>query len=197
MNKSRTLSISGAWLATRDLVARTTDTAERVRTPDEQVTLYYREHAEALFRYLTGIFGCEDDAEEITQEAFLRLYEALDSGKQIDKPEAWVFTVARRLMLDRLKQTRNDAAKYREFGLVSSGIWMCDFPAPDEALIDHSRTQALKTALRELPEQERQFLYARAQGQKLRQIGEETGMDVRRVSEVIARAIKSLQRLCD
>jgi RNA polymerase sigma factor (sigma-70 family) len=195
MNKSRTLSISGTWLAPRGLTARATDTTERVRTPDEQVTVYYREHAEPLYRYLTGIFGCEDDAEEITQEAFLRLYEALESGMQIDKPDAWVFTVARRLMLDRVKQSRNDAAKYREFGLVSGGIWMCDFPAPDEALFDSSRAQALKTALKELPEQERQFLYARAQGQKLRQIGEETGMDVRRVSEVIARAIKMLQRL--
>jgi hypothetical protein len=40
------------------------------------------------------------------------------------------------------------------------------------------------------------MLYARAEGQKLRQIGEIAGMDGRRVSEVISRAIKTLQRLC-
>ena len=44
---------------------------------------------------------------------------------------------------------------------------------------------------------ERQMLYARAEGQKLRQIGEFAGMDGRRVSEVISRAIKTLQRLCE
>ncbi len=199
MNKSRTLSIADTWLAPElatELASRSSD-APCVRAPDEQVTIYYREYAESLYRYLAGIFGSEDDAEEITQEAFLRLYEALENGTQIEKPDAWVFTVARRLMLDRVKQSRNDAAKYREFGLVSAGIWMCEFPAPDQALMDATRAEALKLALNELPLLERRFLYARAQGQKLRQIGEETGMDVRRVSEVITRAIKMLKRLCE
>jgi RNA polymerase sigma factor (sigma-70 family) len=191
MNKSRTLSVSAAWLA-----PQTADTAECVRGPDEQVSLYYREHAESLYRYLTGYFGCEEDAEEIMQEAFLRLYEELDAGVRIEKPEAWVFTVARRLMFDRLKQTRHDEAKYREFGHLVAQL-IHEFPAPDEVLLEHLRMESLRMAWKELDRREKQFLFARAKGMKLRQIGEKTGMDVRRVSEIITRAIRTLQRLCE
>jgi RNA polymerase sigma factor (sigma-70 family) len=193
MNKTKMLALSDAWAAPAS--DRTADAPERAREPDEQVALYFRQYAEILYRDLTGYCGCEEDAEEITQEAFLRLYEALAAGEPIDRPDAWVFTVARRLMLDRFKQRRYDEAKYREFGRFVVKL-MHGFQAPDAALADRQRHEALRTALKELPPLERQMLYARAEGQKLRQIGEIAGMDGRRVSEVISRAIKTLQRLC-
>jgi RNA polymerase sigma-70 factor (ECF subfamily) len=192
MNKTRMLSLSDAWVPT----AEAAGSPEHAREPEAQVALYFRQYAEILFRDLTGYCGCEEDAEEITQEAFLRLYEALAAGDPIDRPDAWVFTVARRLMLDRFKQTRYDEVKYREFGRFVAKL-MHGFQPPDAALADQQRSVALRTALKTLPPLERQMLLARAQGQKLRQIGEHAGMDGRRVSEIIARAIKTLQRLCE
>jgi RNA polymerase sigma factor (sigma-70 family) len=191
MNKTRMLTLSDAWGPT----AEATGTPV-TRDPETQVSLYFRQYAEILFRDLTGYCGCEEDAEEITQEAFLRLYEALAAGETIDRPDAWVFTVARRLMFDRFKQSRYDEAKYREFGRFVAKL-MHGFQPPDAALVDQQRTVALRSALKSLPRLERQMLIARAQGQKLRQIGAEAGMDGRRVSEIIARAIKTLQRLCE
>jgi RNA polymerase sigma factor (sigma-70 family) len=193
MNKTRMLTLSEAWTAAAEEAA---GAPEQVRDPDRQVALYFRQYAEILYRDLTGYCGCEEDAEEITQEAFLRLYEALASGERIDRPDAWVFTVARRLMLDRFKQTRYDEAKYREFGRFVAKL-MHGFQPPDAALADQQRTAALKTALKTLAPIERQMLFARAQGQKLRQIGEHAGMDGRRVSEIITKAIKTQQRLCE
>jgi RNA polymerase sigma-70 factor (ECF subfamily) len=192
MNKTRMLTLPDALAPAADQTAE----PEHARDPDAQVAFYFRQYAEILYRDLTGYCGCEQDAEEITQEAFLRLYEALASGERIDRPDSWVFTVARRLMLDRFKQSRYDQAKYREFGRFVAKL-MHGFQPPDVALADQQRTAALKTALKTLAPIERQMLFARAQGQKLRQIGEHAGMDGRRVSEVISRAIKTLQRLCE
>jgi RNA polymerase sigma factor (sigma-70 family) len=194
MNKSRILTVAEAWAA--PTLDQTADALECAREPDEQVAIYFHQYAHILYRDLIGYCGCAEDAEEITQEAFLRLYEALASGDVIDRPDAWVFTVARRVMLDRLKQTRNDELKYREFGRFVARL-MHSFQAPDAALADRQRSAALKSALKTLAPFERQMLFARARGQKLRQIGEHAGMDGRRVSEVITRAIKTLQRLCE
>jgi RNA polymerase sigma factor (sigma-70 family) len=194
MNKTKMLTVSAAWAAPVP-EGVTVPAHERARDPDEQVAIYFRQYAEIVFRDLSGCCGCEEDAEEITQEAFLRLYEALASGETIDRPDAWVFTVARRLLLDRLKRTRHDEAKYREFGRFIAKL-MHGFQAPDDALVDKQRAAALRCALKSLQPLERQMLIARAEGQKLRQIGEQAGMDGRRVSEVINRAIKILQRLC-
>jgi RNA polymerase sigma factor (sigma-70 family) len=194
MNKSRMLTVADAWAARA--AERIDSPPECAREPDEQVAIYFRQYAEIIFRDLTGYCGCEEDAEEVTQEAFLRLYEALASGEVIERPDAWVFTVARRVMLDRLKQTRNDEAKYREFGRFVARL-MHSFQAPDAVLVERQRSAALRTAFKTLEPFEREALMARARGEKLRQIGEHAGMDGRRVSEVITRAIKTLQRLCE
>jgi DNA-directed RNA polymerase specialized sigma24 family protein len=48
--------------------------------------------------------------------------------------------------------------------------------------------------MQSLPVIEQKCLVARAQGLKLREIADSAGMDLRRVAEVIARAVERLQR---
>ena len=45
----------------------------------------------------------EGRAEEIVQEGFLKLYEALLTGETIHQPAAWVMTVAKRMAIDHLR----------------------------------------------------------------------------------------------
>lgn len=192
MNKARTLAFPpAAWIADREARVHTPELARR---PDEQVTAYFNEHAEPLYRYLSAVYRCEDDAEEVTQEAFLRLYEALASGERIENPRAWVYAVARRLMLNCRKRDRTEEAKRSELARLVGDVDPTPLGAPETALADQQRAVALRHALRKLPHVEKQCLYARAQGLKLREIGEINGLDLRRVAEVIARAVQRLQR---
>lgn len=164
-----------------------------VRTPDEQATSYFREHSGAVFRYIAGIYGREDDAEEVTQEAFLRLHQALVAHVVIESPRAWALTVARRLMLDRLRHEHSAAARTVAVGAEVLESVRDSAPSPEDTLAERRRYAALGHALRDLSDLERQCLFARAEGLTLRQIGEVVNMDLRRVAEVVARSVRTLQ----
>lgn len=194
MNRSRTLAVTPAISLLSGTVAGKDTEAELVRSPDEQVTAYFREHSGAVYRYLAGVYSRESDAEEVTQEAFLRLHLALVAREKIENPKAWVLTVARRLMLDRLKRGRCEAVRHCTVAPdVAESV--CDpAPTPEEALAERRKRAALQHAVRNLTSIEQQCLLARAEGLKLRQIGEVVGMDLRRVAEVVERAVRTLQR---
>jgi RNA polymerase sigma-70 factor (ECF subfamily) len=164
-----------------------------VRPPDEQASIYFREHSGAVFRYLAGVFQREEDAEEVTQEAFLRLHQALVARADIESPRAWTLTVARRLMLDRLRHehsatTRTVAVRAEVLEAVRDSA-----PSPEDTLAERRRRAALSHAVRELSDLERQCLFARAEGLTLKEIGEAVNMDLRRVAEVVARSVRTLQ----
>jgi RNA polymerase sigma-70 factor, ECF subfamily len=185
---SRVRTLTHPWWSTTE-----TTTPDSVRTADERVTLHYREHAESVYRYLAAVYGSAEDARDVTQEAFLRLHRAFVAREAIENPAAWTFTVARRLMLDRLKRNRAEAGKYCAYSPDVAEAVYDPALTPEDALADRQRRIALHEAIRGLSDLERQCLSARAQGLKLREIGAQVGLDLRRVAEIIDRAVLRLQ----
>jgi RNA polymerase sigma-70 factor (ECF subfamily) len=195
MERSEVLNLS-RWLRSTADAPSITESAEAtgyVRTPDEQASIYFREHSGAVYRYLAGVYGREEDAEEVTQEAFLRLHRELLAGNAIDSPRAWTLTVGRRLMLDRLRHERGVSTRTVTVGADVLEAVRDSAPSPEDALVKRRRLAALSHALRGLSDLERQCLFARAEGLTLREIGEVVDLDLRRVAEVVARSVRTLQ----
>lgn len=68
--------------------------------PDpEQFSVLYRATILPLRRYLGRLLGNSAEAEEIAHDAYARVY-----GKPAEKPEALLYTTARRLAINRLKR---------------------------------------------------------------------------------------------
>jgi len=59
-----------------------------------------------LYRALFFVTGSSADAEELTQDAFLRLWERWDSVGSIEDPTAWLFRVAMNAFRSRLRRVR-------------------------------------------------------------------------------------------
>jgi RNA polymerase sigma-70 factor (ECF subfamily) len=62
--------------------------------------LFQRHHL-ALFRYVYRLTGRRDVAEDIVQDVFVRVVRGLDRYEAVGREAAWLFTIARRLLLDR------------------------------------------------------------------------------------------------
>lgn len=60
----------------------------------------YTDHADAIFRFTLIRVSDREQALDITQEAFTRLWKSLLEGKVIDHPKTFVFTVTRNLIID-------------------------------------------------------------------------------------------------
>ena len=60
----------------------------------------------ATFAIAYRMLGSVAEAEDVVQEALLRLHRALEAGERIDSPRAYVATIATRLSIDELRSAR-------------------------------------------------------------------------------------------
>jgi RNA polymerase sigma-70 factor (ECF subfamily) len=168
-----------------------------VRSVEDCVSRHFAELNEAVFRYLA--YGCRNasDAEEITQETFLRLYRSLRRDERISNVRHWVFKVARNLMLDRAKHLRRIAPKVCDMPEDADDHVRCPRPTPEELMIEAARQRRLRHAIDALTPLQRECMQLRSQGLRLREIGDILKMDVRRVAEALQRAVANLRRTMD
>ncbi len=155
----------------------------------ELATRAYETSREEVYRYLARMGVTPAEAQEITQDVFLKLFQALQSGEDILNPRAWAFRVAHNMGVNQLTRQRPaepvDPLESRLAHPASS--------AEDE-LIESERQARLARALDSLSPQQRQCLHLRAEGLKYREIAETLGLSVSTVNEFLARAVARLQK---
>lgn len=67
----------------------------------------YDENADAVFRMCYGKTSSREEAKDMTQETFVRVWQRVSSGKErIDNLRAFIFTVARNLIKDYYKKKK-------------------------------------------------------------------------------------------
>ena len=71
---------------------------------------FFEEESDRLFKALYFVTGNRHDAEELTQDAFLKLWERWDQIDRIDDPTAYLFRVA----LNTFRRRRRRAAALRK-----------------------------------------------------------------------------------
>jgi len=74
--------------------------------PVADAKMFFSQHRDGVFRYLSRIVGQADTADELTQEVFLRAWRAPAAGETDVERRAWVFKVARNLALNHLRDAR-------------------------------------------------------------------------------------------
>jgi RNA polymerase sigma-70 factor (ECF subfamily) len=66
----------------------------------------------ASFAIAYRMLGSVAEAEDVVQEAMLRLHRTLESGEQLDSPRAFVATITTRLAIDELRSARARRERY-------------------------------------------------------------------------------------
>lgn len=136
----------------------------------------------SVFRYLQRMTGDADAADDMAQEAFVRLL-----GREMPDDEArlWVFTVATNLLRDRGRTTR------RRERLLETADWRPSMPAAPDETIDRARTvDRVRRALDQVPERDRQMLLMREEGFRYDEIARAAGVAPGSVGTLLARAAR-------
>lgn len=120
-------------------------------------------HAEAVFRFLVRMLGNEDDARDLAQEAFVRVYRSRESYRPGKKFSTWLFTIAANLARNHLRwRTRHPAVSLDAPGgdggpgLGDGLAAHTDIPGKDLEIKE--RVAAVRDAVRRLPEDLREAL---------------------------------------
>jgi len=70
-------------------------------TPSPTAADLFSRHHLALFRFACRMTGRRDVAEDIVQDVFVRVMRGLETYRSDGRDAAWLFAIARRLLLDR------------------------------------------------------------------------------------------------
>src|SRR5436305_13704547 len=88
------------------------------QSPSEQVTEAWRSHRPYLVNLAYQMLGDVGEAEDVVQEAFLRL--SRSDPSQIDDIRAWLTVVAGRLCLDQMRSARARHEQSDESGALDA-----------------------------------------------------------------------------
>ena len=161
---------------------------------EQKVTQFFEVLRDPVYHYLLAVFGNSAEAEDVTQDAFLQLYRALQSGQAIENVRCWIFRVAHNLAINQKKHNQFlnplDARSWDELRhlLPDPGL------NPEQRILQQEKFEQLHATLGRLSLQERQCLHLRAEGFRYREIGEVLGIDTKSVAEYLRRGIKKLMR---
>ena len=137
-----------------------------------------------LVSYLRAKIGDADLAEDIAQEAFVRL---LDETPR--DPAAWLFVVANRLMIDDARIARG---RRRHLTLLRVEASDRTGPSAEQALARSEAIASLHRALAALPERERELVLLHHAGWRYREIAEHLGVAASSVGSLLTRAERRL-----
>ena len=156
---------------------------------EQQVTRVFEHSRDDVYRYVLTLGLPAPQAQEVTQEAFLRLYVALEKGDNIQNPRAWVFRVAHNHGLDVRARERMKPLEPELEAMLSDSR-----RGADAELIEREKMEQIAKAWSRLSAQQRQCLHLRAEGLRYREIAETMQLSISSVREFLFRAIARLQK---
>jgi RNA polymerase sigma-70 factor (ECF subfamily) len=164
-----------------------------VRSANEVVALYDSLRL-PLFRYLISMGASAENAEDVVQETFLRVYRHLiANGSGHDSNlRAWAFRVAHNLAINHNKIRERTRAWLGDDCDGQSLTLAHPTASPHELLTRKERLQQLATAMATLSKRERHCLHLRAEGLRYAEIAVIVGISVSTVAETLNRALKKL-----
>jgi len=137
-----------------------------------------------LLRYAHGLVGQRETAQDLVQEAFLKLHA---HWEDVANPRAWLFRSIRNLALNHLRDHR------RETTIDSSHEWQCDAPDPEQALGRLEAIGTLQLLVAELDPADRTLIALKYhENLKYEQIAQRTGLSVGNVGYKLHHALKNL-----
>jgi len=157
-----------------------------------RVAELFEESRKPLYRYLLSVAGGESEAEDITQESFLRLHAHLQAGGPLENPKAWLFRVGYNLAIDSRRRKRLDSLDDR----TAPPFERRDdrSPDPERLAIENQRRDRIAGAVSRLSEQQRQCMTLRSEGFRHREIAEILGVSESTVAENLRRGVLRLTR---
>jgi RNA polymerase sigma-70 factor (ECF subfamily) len=156
---------------------------------EEQVTRLFEESREDVYRYLLTLGLPPPQAQEATQEAFLRLYVTLERGQIIQNARAWVFRVAHNHGLDVRARER-----FKPLEPAMEAVLRDKHGGVEMDLIQREKMDQLGQAWTRLSPQQRQCLHLRAEGLRYREIAETMQISISSVREFLGRAVARLRK---
>jgi RNA polymerase sigma-70 factor (ECF subfamily) len=143
----------------------------RWKAGDEQAaTELVERHAAALARFAVSS-GERSDVDELVQDTFVRAFAALDSFRGESSFRTWLFTIERRLLIDRRRteKRRRDRTEIQEDDAAT------EYDALDSVVADETQQRLQRAVERLSPTQREVFALRVGEGLSYKEIADAVG----------------------
>lgn len=154
-------------------------------------TEFYRKNVERIYRYLYfRVAGNKELAQDLTQDVFLKAFEAFERYDQNISVSSWIFTIARHHLLNHVAKQRPNVTLEE----IENTLW--DHDDLGKRVERRYDDQRLLDALKMLPPQDAELLRRKhLEGWSYDQIAEETGKTSAALRVRSHRALKDLRKI--
>lgn len=120
-------------------------------------------HATPVFHFLCRMLGNQDDANDLAQETFVRVFRARSSFRTSEKFSTWLFTIAANLARNQIRwRSRHPNvsmdAETGESEQTLASVLPANDPSPREQTLTTERAAAVRAAVHRLPEDLREAI---------------------------------------
>ena len=156
---------------------------------ESQFELVYQNHVQVLYNFIFYKCGNKELAEDVVQEAFIKLWENCSKVSPI-KARAFLFTVARNTFLNKVGKTNRKLKFEQEAAKQNQG-------ENPQFILEHNEFgERLEAAINQLPENQRTvFLLNRIDQMKYREIAELLNISQKAVEKRMHKALVQLRKL--
>jgi RNA polymerase sigma-70 factor (ECF subfamily) len=135
------------------------------------------------------LLGDWHQAEDVSQETFLRLRQAAGQYEPTAKFTTWLYRIVHNLSLDQRRRTRNDPVSLEALEADAEEA------APESPVERSELAEAVQTAIAQLSERQRQAIVLhRYEGLSHEEIAEVTGWSKSAVESLLVRAYQNLRK---
>jgi RNA polymerase sigma-70 factor (ECF subfamily) len=147
------------------------DLIDRWKRGDQRAaTELVQRHADALARFVASVGG-RGDVEEVVQDTFVRAFGSLDRFRGESSLRTWLFTIARRLLLDRRRGERRRGAQVE----VQDADARTEFDALDGVVARETARRLGEAVARLTPTQRAVFTLRVGEGMSYKEIADAVG----------------------
>ena len=142
-----------------------------------------------LYRIALALVESPEDAEDILQEAYTKLWSKRDSLEAVQQPEAFAVTIVRNLCLDFLRSPRTNSRSEP----LETVILHCE-DSPERQVETRDQLRQVVRLIQELPPNQRQVIRLRGMEDcSMEEIAEITGFSSANVRTLLSRARKYIK----
>ncbi len=144
-------------------------------------------HQRSLFTFVRSVLHDPDLADELVQEAFLRLVREAVAGRMPENPGGWLYRVCTNLVTNQLRQR---AVRSRLRSLVPPGYAA---PSVEDALLHRERHDRVQARVAALPDDARMAILLAARGLSGQEIATAIGRSEAATRVLLCRARRRLR----
>lgn len=162
------------------------------RSEQDHATIieWYDEYSVSIFKYILKLIKDAEQAEDLTQETFIKAYTYISNNKQVDYPKTFLYRIAHNLTIDYIR-------KHKPLLFVENFFSYQKDPGPSvESIVEiRESSQLLYDALDGLKRSYRRVIILRdIEGLSVRETADVLGWSESKVKSTLFRGKKALKK---